>query len=114
IVQKIRSSGVTQDSLSLIFSTGFVSFWTGMSFATISTAKLDAHPEVIHGKRYWRDSICLSSPESLRKTPSNVFRNTPQVSSAEEQGASTALSRASSSDEAYSSSSANPQRAIAD
>jgi hypothetical protein len=36
-----------QDSLSLIFSTGFVNFWTGMSFATTSIRKLDAHPEVI-------------------------------------------------------------------
>jgi len=93
---------------------GFVSFWTGMSFATTSIPKLDAHPEVIHGKRYWRDAICLSGPGSLRKAPSNVFRNTPQVSSAEEQGASAALSRASSCDEAYSSSSANRKWAIAD
>src|SRR5882672_3902934 len=55
----------TRDSLSLIFSIGFLKFWTGRSFAMTSIPKLDAHPEVIHGKRYFRPTQSASlSPGS--------------------------------------------------
>ena len=58
--------------------------------------KRDDPCEVVYGRKHRRDAICISSPGSVGKAPSKVFRNTPGASFAKERGVSTALSRASS------------------